>query len=52
MTTEWYLVKFRLYDINNVIHFHTFSQYLNWQVAMEENFKDFFEITTIITYEV
>lgn len=49
---RWYFVRYRLYDINNVIHFLTFSQYQNWSSVIEENFGDFFTITEIIDYDV
>ena len=48
----WYLIKYRLYKINNVIHFETFSQYQNWLDAMEKAFKNWFEVIAVYPYEV
>ena len=45
---KWYFVRYRLYDINNVICFSTFSQYQNWLTVMEENFNEVFIITELI----
>ena len=47
-----YFIKYKLYDINNVIHFETFSQYQNWLTAMEKNFEKFFEVTEVHTSDV
>lgn len=49
---KWYFIRYRLYDINNVIHFSTFSQYQNWVVVMENNFNEQFIITQVIEYDV
>lgn len=49
---KWYLVRYRLYNMNNVIHFSTFAQYQNWLVVMEENFSKSFEIREVISYHV
>ena len=47
-----YFVRFRLYGINNVMHFRAQSQFLNWSDAMEENFQNQFEIIEIIPYNI
>ena len=52
MRFQNYFIKYKLYDINNVIHFETFSQYQNWLTAMEKNFEKFFEVTEVHTYDV
>ncbi len=38
-----YLLKYRLYDINQSAVFFTLSQYYNFSAVMEENFKEFYE---------
>lgn len=49
---RWYFIRYRLYDINNTIHFSTFSQYQNWSSVMEKNFEEWFEIEEIIDYNM
>ena len=51
MTTA-YFIRYRLYGINNVMHFHGSAQYQNWTSVMEENFKDQFKIISIDTYDI
>lgn len=50
----WYFVKYRLYGINNGIHFSTFSQYQNWCVMMEKLNKwgGEFTVLEIIPYDI
>lgn len=47
-----YFIRFRLYGVNNVMHFHAQSQYLNWQDAMKTNFQNQFEVIEIIPYDI
>lgn len=47
-----YFIRYRLYGINNAIHFHGSSQYITWTAVMEENFGDQFEIVEIIPYDM
>lgn len=47
-----YFIRFRLYGVNNVMHFRAQSQYLNWQDAMKTNFQNQFEVIEIIPYDI
>ena len=49
-----YLIKYKLYDIDNVIRFSTFSQYQNWLTSMEElnEWGGDFNVTKIVVYDI
>ena len=47
-----YFIRYRLYGINNAIHFHGSTQYINWITVMEENFDNQFEVVEIIPYDI
>lgn len=45
-----YVVTYRFYNTIEVVHFYTFSQYVNWEFAlMELNTKEYtaFEVMSI-----
>lgn len=47
-----YAIRYQLYGVNNVIHFHGATQYQNWTWVMEENFGNVFKIISIEEYDI
>ena len=47
-----YFVRFRLYGVNNTMHFHAQFQFSNWCDVMKANFQNQFEVIEIIPYEI
>ena len=45
-----YFVRYRFYNVNNVIIFHGQGQYLNWLDVMETQFFNQFKIIEIIPF--
>lgn len=50
--STFYFLRYRLYGVNNTAHFPTASCYQNFTEVMERNFKEFFEIIEVTTYDV
>lgn len=46
-----FFIHYRLYEIDNVITLYRAGQYRDWSAAMEDTFKDQFEIVSVNEFE-